>query len=114
MKIFPVYGWRYWIFSFLIASAAAQVAPAPAAPAASATPVPYASVSQLNLLLSQLEQVAQTTQVDLAKLRIEKWKTDSNTKHGTQADVESLQRNLQMALPEIIAQLRAAPENVER
>jgi hypothetical protein len=112
MKILPVRSWRYWIFSFLIASAAAQVAPAPAAPAASATPVPYASVSQLNLLLSQLEQVAQTTQVDLAKLRIEKWKTDSNTKHGTQADVESLQRNLQMALPEIIAQLRAAPENV--
>jgi hypothetical protein len=106
MKILPVYGWRYWIFPFLIASATAQVAPAPA------TPVPYASVSQLNLLLSQLEQVAQTTQVDLAKLRIEKWKTDSNTKHGTQADVESLQRNLQMALPEIIAQLRAAPENV--
>jgi hypothetical protein len=112
MKILPFQGWRYWIFLFLIASAAAQVAPAPAASAASATPVPYASVSQLNLLLSQLEQVAQTTQVDLAKLRIEKWKTDSNTKRGTEADVESLQRNLQMALPEIIAQLRAAPENV--
>jgi hypothetical protein len=109
MKILPVHGWRYWVFPFLMAAAAAQVAPAPAA---SATPVPYASVSQLNLLLSQLEQVAQTTQVDLAKLRIEKWKTDSNTKRGTQADVESLQRNLQMALPEIIAQLRAAPENV--
>jgi hypothetical protein len=112
MRILPVYGWRYWVFPFLIASAAAQTAPAPAAPAASVMPVPYASVSQLNLLLSQLEEVAQSTQVDLAKLRIEKWKTDSNTKHGTQADVESLQRNLQMALPEIIAQLRAAPENV--
>jgi hypothetical protein len=112
MRILPVYGWRYWVFPFLMAAATAQVAPAPAAPAASATPVPYASVSQLNLLLSQLEQVAQTTQADLAKLRIEKWKTDSSTKRGTQADVESLQRNLQMALPEIIAQLRASPENV--
>jgi hypothetical protein len=112
MRILPVYGWRYWVFPFLIASATGQAAPAPAAPAASTTPVPYASVNQLNLLLSQLEEVAQTTQVDLAKLRIEKWKTDSSTKHGTQADVESLQRNLQMALPEIIAQLRAAPENV--
>jgi hypothetical protein len=62
-------------------------------------------------MLSQLEQVAQQTQVDLAKLRIEKWKTDSNTKHGTQSDVDSIQRNLQMALPEIIGQVRASPEN---
>jgi hypothetical protein len=112
MTILPVYGWRYWVFPFLMAAASAQVTPTSAAPAASTTPVPYASVSQLNLLLSQLEQVSQATQVDLAKLRIERWKTDSNTKRGTQADVESLQRNLQMALPEIIAQLRAAPENV--
>jgi len=88
----------------------AQVAPS--APSASAPPVPYASVSQLNLMLSQLEQVAQTMQVNLAKLRIEKWKTDTNTKHGSQADVESIQRNLQMALPEIIGQLRASPENI--
>jgi hypothetical protein len=111
LKLRPTCGWQYWILPFLIATATAQVAPSPA-PAASAPPVPYASVSQLNLMLSQLEQVAQATQVDLAKLRIEKWKTDSNTKRGTQADVESIQRNLQMALPEIIGQLRASPENI--
>jgi hypothetical protein len=111
MKLRLTCGWRSWVLPFLMASATAQVAPSPA-PVASAPPVPYASVSQLNLLLSQLEEVAQTTQVDLAKLRIEKWKTDSNTKRGTQSDVESIQRNLQMALPEIIAQLRASPENI--
>jgi hypothetical protein len=109
MKFLPASVRRYWVLPFLIAVATAQVAPAPAA---STTPVPYASVSQLNLLLSQLEQVAQTTQIDLAKLRIEKWKTDSNTKRGTQADVESLMRNLQMALPEIIAEVKASPENI--
>jgi len=92
-------------------TATAQVAPSPA-PKTSAQPVPYASVSQLNLMLSQLEQAAEATQVDLAKLRIERWKTDSNTKRGIQSDVESIQRNLQMALPEIIAQLRASPENI--
>lgn len=102
-------GW-HWVLPFLIATATAQVAPAPA-PAAS-TPVPYSSVSELNLMLSQLEQVSQTTQVDLAKLRIEKWKTDSSTKRSTQADVDSIERNLQMALPEIIGQVRAAPENL--
>jgi hypothetical protein len=100
---------RFWLLPFLLATATAQVTPSAAS---SAPPVPYASVSQLNLMLSQLEQVAQATQVDLAKLRIEKWKTDSNTKRGTQADVESIQRNLQMALPEIIGQLRASPENI--
>src|SRR5579863_2168651 len=101
---------RYWVLAILITTAAAQVAPS--APATSAPPVPYASVSQLNLLLSQLEQVSQSMQVNLAKLRIEKWKTDSTTKRGTQSDVDSLQRNLQTALPEIIGQLRASPENV--
>jgi hypothetical protein len=101
---------RYWVLPLLLAAAAAQVAPA--APPASAPPVPYASVSQLNLVLSQLEQVSQSMQVNLAKLRIEKWKTDSNTKHGTQADVESVERNLQMALPEIVGELRASPENI--
>ena len=116
MKLLPTYGWRFLVLLFLVATAMAQATPSPAptpsAAAGPAPPVPYASVSQLNLLLSQLEQLAQATQVDLAKLRIEKWKTDSNTKRGSSADVESLQRNLQMALPEIIAQLRASPENV--
>jgi hypothetical protein len=102
---------RYCVLLLLLASAPAQVTTSPA-PSASTTPVPYTSVSQLNLMLSQLEQVAQTMQVNLAKLRIEKWKTDSNTKRGSQADVESIQRNLQMALPEIIGQLRASPENI--
>lgn len=111
MKVYPARDWRYWVLPFLMAAAAAQVTSSPA-PAASAPPVPYASVSQLNLLLSQLEQVAQAAQADLSKLRIEKWKTDSNTKRSTAEDVESLQRNLQMALPEIIGQLRASPENI--
>ena len=110
MNLRPTYWWRYWALPFLLATAAAQATPG--APAASAAPVPYTSVSQLNLILSQLEQVTQAMQVNLAKLRIDKWKTDSNTKRGTQADVDSLQRNLQMALPEMITQLRASPENL--
>ncbi|HXM20061.1 MAG TPA: hypothetical protein VN948_02195 [Terriglobales bacterium] len=110
MNLRRTYRRRYWVLPLLLlATATAQVTPSPAS---SAPPVPYASVSQLNLMLSQLEQVAQATQLDLAKLRIEKWKTDANTKRGTQADIESLQRNLQMALPEIIGQLRASPENI--
>ena len=75
-------------------------------------PVSYSSISQLNLLLSQLEQSSQQTQLDLAKLRVEKWKTDSNNKRQMQANVESVERNLQSALPEMISQLRMSPENL--
>ena len=72
----------------------------------------YSSVNQLNTLLSQLEQSSQAAQLDLAKLRIEKWKTDSGSKRQAEGNVESIQRNLQTALPEIIAELRASPENL--
>ena len=64
------------------------------------------------MLLGQLEQASQATQVDLAKLRIERWKTDSNSKRQAQSNVESMQRNLQSALPEMISQLRNSPENL--
>jgi hypothetical protein len=75
-------------------------------------PVSYASVTQLNGLLGQLEAAAKATQADLAKLRIERWKTDSSTKKQMVGDVESVQRNLQNALPEMIAQLRNSAEDM--
>ena len=76
------------------------------------SPVPYSSASELNLLLSQLQQTSQATQADLGKMRVEKWKTDGNTKRQTQSNIESIQRNLQSAMPEIINQLQASPENL--
>ncbi|MBZ5718832.1 MAG: hypothetical protein LAO03_00480 [Acidobacteriia bacterium] len=102
-----------FLLPILVLAAAAQTPSnqVPAPPAA-APPVAYSSVSQLNLMLSQLEQASQAAQLDLAKLRIERWKTDSNTKRQEQANIESLQRNLQSALPEIIAELRLSPENL--
>ncbi len=95
---------------FLTVTASAQVASS-SQPAASA-PVSYSSVNQLNQLLTQLEQASQTTQVDLAGTRIDRWKTDSATKRQTQANVESIQRNLKAALPEIIGQMRTSPESL--
>ncbi|MGA2457867.1 MAG: hypothetical protein ABSF85_09880 [Terriglobales bacterium] len=75
-------------------------------------PVAYASVSELNGILTQLQKTAQSMQSDLGKVRIEKWKADGATKRQTLANVESIQRNLQSALPETIAQLNNAPEDV--
>ena len=74
--------------------------------------VSYASVTQLNELLTQLDATSKTTQADLARLRIERWKTDGSTKKQTLNDVESVQRNLQSALPEMIGQLRNSPEDL--
>jgi hypothetical protein len=75
-------------------------------------PVPYASVSELNGIIGQLEQASEATQADLSKLRIEKWKADSGTKKQTLGNVDSIKRNLQGALPEIVTQLRNSPEDL--
>lgn len=80
--------------------------------ASSSAPVSYSSVTQLNELLADLQQASQATQLDLAKLRIEKWKTDGTTKRQTDADVQSIQRNLQSAMPEIVGQLKNSPESL--
>jgi hypothetical protein len=75
-------------------------------------PVSYASVTQLSNILNQVEQTAQSAQVDLARLRIDKWKTDANSKRQAQSNVEAVSRNLKTALPEVITQLRNSPEDL--
>jgi hypothetical protein len=74
--------------------------------------VSYASVSQLNGLLAQLEAASKATQADLARLRIERWKTDGGSKKRSLGDVDSVQRNLQNALPEMIEKLHNSPEDL--
>jgi hypothetical protein len=86
--------------------AASQITPV------SPAPVPYASVSELNGLLAGLEQASQTTQTDLGRLRIEKWKMESGYKKQTLGNVDSVKRNLESALPEIMTQLRNSPEDL--
>lgn len=76
------------------------------------SPVPYASVNELNGLLAQLDQASQATQADLSRLRVEKWKMDGGYKRQTEGNVESIQRNLKEALPEIVGQLRNSPEDL--
>jgi hypothetical protein len=75
-------------------------------------PVSYSSANQLNGLLADLESASQAAQVNLAKLRIERWKTDSGSRRQAESNTESIQRNLQTALPEIIAELKASPESL--
>ena len=110
MKRNPIVRWRCLSLLPFCLAVSAQVTPSDQT--APPGPVSYSSVNQLNLLLSQLEQASQSVQADLGKLRVERWKTDSRTKRQAEENVESIQRNLQSALPEIIAELRTAPENL--
>src|SRR6266516_3744028 len=73
--------------------------------------VSYTSIAELKQLLSNLQEASQTAQQDLSRLRIERWKTDSGTKRQTESNVESIQRNLQTALPGMLTDLKNSADN---
>jgi predicted nucleic acid-binding Zn-ribbon protein len=75
-------------------------------------PVAYTSVSELKAIIGPLQQTAQSILTDLGKIHIEKWKTSASNKQETLTNLESVQRNLQSALPEIITQLNNSPEDL--
>jgi hypothetical protein len=85
---------------------------ASAQPAPQGSAVSYASMTQLNGLLAQLEATSKSTQDDLSKLRIERWKTDGSTKKQSLNDVILSSAICRARLPEMIAQLRNAPEDM--
>jgi len=103
---------RYIAAATLVFTSIAVAQIEPAGQQTIAAPVPYASLSQVSSLLAQLEQQSQNTQVDLAKLRVDRWKTDSTSKRQAQSNIESVTRNLHDALPAIMGELRAAPESL--
>jgi len=69
-------------------------------------------MTELNQLVSNLQQASQGAQENLSHLRIDKWKTDSATKRQTEADSQSVLRNLQNALPSMLTDLKNSPENL--
>jgi len=70
------------------------------------------SAATLQPMLSQIDASAQQAALDIAKLRIEKWKADGNSKQQAQSNAESLQRNLTNALPGMTSAVRAAPQSL--
>src|SRR4051794_185000 len=69
-------------------------------------------MAQLSNLLMQLDQASRGATAELARLRIDKWKTDGSVKQQSQANVDSLQRNLTSALPELENKVRQAPQDM--
>ena len=76
------------------------------------TPVSYASMTDVNSVLGQLNASTQALSTDLPKLHVEKWKADGDSKRQSLANVESIQRNLQNALPGMVSQVSASPESL--
>ena len=104
MKL-PVFPAVILITSSVLLSASAQ-APAPS------NAVSVASMNELNNVLASLQRTSETTAVDIAGLRVDKWKADSSSKRQAQENSTSILRNLQNALPGIISEVRAAPEDM--
>src|SRR5512133_1636382 len=101
------------LFLAFVLSAAAQVA----SPAGTETQRPSQQVStptnaSLSATLPQLLRAAENARVDLARVRVDKWKADSSVKQQTAANIESLQRNLSGALPTLVTAAQQNPSSL--
>lgn len=82
--------------------------------AAKTTPAsaPALNITQLSSTLAGLEQLTRQTTLDLARVRIDKWKTDGNNKDQIQSNAQSLMSNMTNALPGMISAARSAPTSL--
>ena len=71
-----------------------------------------ASSASITSDLDRLQAAAAQANLDLAHVRIEKWKTDAASKQQAQANADSLQRNLTSALPGLIDSFRTGPRDL--
>jgi hypothetical protein len=112
---------RSWYFCVLAAATlalpvAAQVGAPASRSAASARPVasptaPVAGPGNVSPLLAQVQAAARTTTADVSLLNIRKWKVANDTKNDAQTKAESIQRNLTLAMPTILSQVQASPND---
>ena len=74
--------------------------------------VPSNSMTSVLPELDRLGTTAKQADLSIGRLRIEKWKTNSNARSAAQANADSVQRNLTAALPGLIDAVRSAPEDL--
>jgi len=68
--------------------------------------------SDLTGILEQVQRVAVSTNGDIGRLRIEKWKTDSDQKAQLQKVADSLQRNITYAVPGLVSDVQTSHGSV--
>lgn len=64
--------------------------------------------ADLNGVLLQIQQATSSANANIGKLRIEKWKTDSDQKKQLQQIADSLQKNIANAMPGLITDVQAS------
>lgn len=64
--------------------------------------------TDLNTILLQVQQATSSANVNIGKLRIEKWKTDSQQKQQMQQVADSLQKNITNAVPGLISDVQSS------
>jgi hypothetical protein len=94
----------------VLSLSAGLLAQAPASRPAESQPVS----PELNAMIADVQRVALSANGNLGKLRIDKWKTDGAQKQQMQQVVESLQRNINTAIPGLITDLQADPSSVSK
>ena len=77
-----------------------------ASPNPQARPAPQ--VPDLNAIVLQIQQSTSSASVDIGKLRIEKWKTDSGQRQQLQQVADSLQKNIANAVPELVNDVQSS------
>ncbi|HYN15873.1 MAG TPA: hypothetical protein VES66_08810 [Terriglobales bacterium] len=82
----------------------------PARPAA-ASAIPVTAPDNVSPLLAQIQSAARTTTADVSLLNIRKWKVANDVKNDAETKAEAIQRNLVVALPTIVAQVQASPND---
>lgn len=90
---------------------AATLAVAQQAPVAASRPN-AGQASPVAADLDRLQAVATQANLEIGRMRIEKWKTDAASKQQAQTNADSLRRNLSSALPVLIDGFRAAPQDL--
>jgi hypothetical protein len=71
----------------------------PPQPSVSQPPSPQISAPRLDAVLTQIQKATLSMNSNLAKLRIEKWRTDPDQRAQLQKLANSLQRNITFAVP---------------
>jgi hypothetical protein len=81
-------------------------------PVAGAAAAGDSSMSSFLPDLERLQAAAGQAAADISHLRIDKWKTDGQSKQQAQSNADSIRRNLTTALPALIEAMRAAPQDL--
>jgi hypothetical protein len=68
----------------------------------------------LSTILAALQRTTQAANLDVSRLRIEKWKANNGDKEQMQQIAGSLQKNLTMAVPGLINEAQASPASVSK